>query len=184
MTCTVRKPTKESSSKLSTKEEQRDERNVTLKSESLGNLLIRSIQCFKLSNRENVIMTRLLTLEKKALIKRRFCYIFLWPVSSFSQLPAQLPCWVVREPSAQKCLTSFGLAMLNLCPGKLLDRGLNKREIRFNSCHFGGLQSSQGSCRALKAVVTLREAGSWGYRMGCVCVHVCMGVAGVVLTDI
>lgn len=57
------------------------------------------------------------------------------------------------------------------------ERALNKRKIHLNSCHFGGLQSSQGSCRALKAVVTLREAGSLGCKIG-------QAREGVVLTDI
>lgn len=139
-----------------------------LKSESVGNLLIRNIQCFKSGNTEKIWLwlNALLQRRERWLKEVQLRSFFM---SSFSQMPVWLPCWVVREPNAQKCLTSFGLAKLNLCPGKLPDWGLNKREIHFNSCHFGGIQSSQGSCKALKAVVTLREAGSWGCRTVCVC---------------
>lgn len=53
-------------------------------------------------HRENLIRTRLLTSEKEVLIKRGSAALLLQLVSSFSQLPAQLPCRVVQEPSAQK----------------------------------------------------------------------------------
>lgn len=127
-------------------------------------------------HRENLIRTRLPTSEKGALIKRGSAALFCGRCHHLANCRRGHPAELCRsQVHKKKCLTSFGLAKLNLCPGKLPNRGLNKREIHFNSCHFGGLQSSQGSCRALKAVVTLREAGSWGCRM---CVCMCARVHG------
>lgn len=181
MTFTTRTPTKQSSRELSTKEEQisqkkKFKKKSHFKSESLGNLLIRNIQRFKSSNTEKIWLWLDSRLQRKEswLKDYRPRFFFFPPFFSFCgpcHHLANCQCGYPAEPSAQNCLTSFSLAKLHLCPGKLPNRGLNKREIRFNSCHFGGLQSSQGSCRALKAVVTLREAGSKGCRM---CVCVCM----------
>lgn len=170
-----RTPTMEPRSKLSTKEEQIAEKKLTFKeaepSDSDQNLLIRNIQHLKSSNTEKIWLWLCSRLQRKEhwlkeVLLRFFCGLCHHLAPRQYGYPAELCGSQVIQ--CTKCLTSFGLAKLSLCLGKHPDRGLNKREIHFNSCHFGGLQSSQTSCGAFKAVVTLREdGGGEGVGRGC-----------------
>lgn len=142
-----------------------------LKSESAGNLLIRNIQCFKLGNTEKIWLwldSRLQRKERwlKEVLLRFFFFFFFCSLCHHlgnCSVATLLSC---ARAKCTKMSYLIWFSQAELVSWQAPRRGLNKREIRFNSCHFGGLQSSQGSCRALKAVVTLREAGSWGCRMG------------------
>lgn len=84
---TVRTPTKESSSELSTKEEQMAPKNVTLKKRIAWKSSNQEHSMLQVKqHRENLIMTRLSTSEKIVLIKRGCATLFLFFCSLCHQL--------------------------------------------------------------------------------------------------